>query len=176
MESDFLTLSKYPVLDAASSKKGKEVPTPYSNKKIKKSLEEIVSAHNSKKGSGRNPLEDMISDKVETLKASVVALLEEIKLREDLNSNHFNKINCEICKLHTDLLNLDNVNISYPNDLLREINEARSRINDNVLELEREKRNEGLECWRDLMFLKKYLMGALKDYWELVRRRRVLEN
>ncbi len=57
-----------------------------------------------------------------------------------------------------------------------EIKNMKTKIEGNVLELEKERRNEYLECWRDLMFLKKYLMVALKDYWELVKKREVLEK
>jgi hypothetical protein len=69
---------------------------------------------------------------------------------------------------------MDNIRDSYPFDLTRDLDEAKARIKSNVLELEREKRQKGLECWRDLMFLKKYLMRSLKDYWELARKRKVL--
>ena len=43
-----------------------------------------------------------------------------------------------------------------------------------ILELEKEKRKEYLECWRDLMFLKKYLLSAFKEYWDLIKKREVL--
>ena len=174
MENEILSSLKYPESHQALPNLHYSSPTPFSHKELKKSIETIVAGSNTKKNP--NPLENMLSDKAKTLKASVVALLEEIKLREDLNSRHFNKMDREIRKLHSELMNLENVGVTYPNELLREINEARSRIKDNVLELEREKRSEGLECWRDLMFLKKYLMVALKDYWELKRRRKALEG
>lgn len=118
----------------------------------------------------------MFSDKSRTLKATVNALLEEIQLREDLNTHHFKKMNDEICRQHTDLMQLENIRDCYPFDLTRDVDEAKTRIKTNVLELEREKRQEGLECWRDLMFLKKYLMVSLKDYWELFRKRSILED
>ena len=44
----------------------------------------------------------------------------------------------------------------------------------NILELKKEKRKEYLECWRDLMFLKKYLLSAFKEYWDLIKKRDVL--
>ena len=48
------------------------------------------------------------------------------------------------------------------------------QLETNVLDLEKEKRKEYLECWRDLSFLKKYLLSALKDYWDLSRRSEAL--
>ncbi len=172
MENEFKPQPNLADLVSNNSKTLDKASPLFKHKRLNKSLEEIVSDTNTRKNSG--PLENMLSDKAKNLKASVVALLEEIQLRQDLNASHFKKMNGEISRLHTELMNMDNVGVCYPNDLLREIDEARSRIKADVLELEREKREEGLECWRDLMFLKKYLMGALKDYWELVRRRGVL--
>jgi len=46
-------------------------------------------------------LESMFSDKGKSLKASVNALLEEIKLREDIDSYQLNKIDSEICSPYT---------------------------------------------------------------------------
>jgi len=147
---------------------------PFIHNELKKSLEVIVS--NSKSKQKSCPLEDMFSDKAKTLKASVNAILEEIKLREDLNTSQFKKINGEICRQHTELMQLENLKDHYPFNLTKDIGETKTQIETNVLELEKEKRKEGLECWRDLMFLKKYLMVSLKDYWELVRKRGVLEG
>ena len=45
-----------------------------------------------------------------------------------------------------------------------------------MLELEKEKRKEYLECWRDLMFLKKYLLASLKDYWDMTQKRKLLSH
>ncbi len=118
----------------------------------------------------------MLSDKAKTLKASVNALLEEIKLCEDLNAHQFKKMNGEICRQHTELMQLENLKDHYSSDLTKDVSEAKAKIETNVLELEREERQERLECWRDLMFLKKYLMVSLKDYWELTRRRGMLEG
>jgi hypothetical protein len=49
----------------------------------------------------------------------------------------------------------------------KELNSTKMQLQNRVLEQEQEKRKEYLECWRDLMFLKKYLFIALKDYWDL---------
>ena len=163
-----------PDIAPASADNSQKTASPFSHKELKKSLEAIVS--DSPLEQKKCSLEDMFSDKSKTLKSSVNALLEEIKLREDLNAHQFKIINGEICRQHTELMQLDTIKDSYPFDLTRELDEARARIKSNVLELEREKRKEGLECWRDLMFLKKYLMVSLKDYWELERKRGVLRR
>jgi predicted RNase H-like nuclease (RuvC/YqgF family) len=151
-----------------------ERATPFAHEELRKSLEKVVLNRNpDKKG---NPLENMLSDKSKSLKASVNALLEEIRLREEINSHQFNKIDKEIRRQHTVLMQLENLKDNYPHDLTKDLSEAKDKIKSNVLELEREKRKEQLECWRDLMFLKKYLMVSLKDYWELERKRGILEG
>jgi hypothetical protein len=174
MESRNLSPAIYPNIVSTSSQDPRKKAAPFAHKELKKSLEAIVANPDPKHK--RHLLEDMFSDKARTLKATVNALLEEIQLREDLNNSHFKKMNNEICRQDTELMQLDNIRDSYPFDLTRDLDEAKARIKTNVLELEREKRQEGLECWRDLMFLKKYLMVSLKDYWELVRKREVLEG
>lgn len=172
MEGKKISPVIYPDVVSTSSSVSRKPLSPFAHKELKKSLEVIASQSNSKK----NPslLEDLFSDKARTLKACVNALLEEIGLRETLNSSHFGKIDGEVRRLHGELMNLENVDYCNPRDLTGELDEARARVKADILELERERRGEGLECWRDLMFLKKYLMVSLKDYWELVRRRRVL--
>jgi hypothetical protein len=172
MESRNLSPAIYPNIVSTSSGDSRKKAAPFAHKELKKSLEAIVSNPDPKPK--RHLLEDMFSDKARTLKASVNALLEEIQLREDLNTSHFKKMNDEICRQHTELMQLENIRNCYPFDLTGDVDEAKTKIKTNVLELEREKRQEGLECWRDLMFLKKYLMGSLKDYWELARKRWVL--
>ena len=174
MESKNLSLATYPKIVTTHSGDSRKKATPFAHKELKKSLEAIVSAP---EPSPRRPiLEEMFSDKAKTLKASVNALLEEIQLSEDLHTSHFKKMNDEICRQHTELMQLENIVDCHPFDLTGDVDEEKTRIKSNVLELEREKRQEGLECWRDLMFLKKYLMVSLKDYWELTRKRGVLEN
>ena len=54
------------------------------------------------------------------------------------------------------------------------MSKVKMEFENNILELEKEKRKEYLECWRDLMFLKKYLLAAFKEYWDLIKKREVL--
>ena len=106
-----------------------------------------------------NLLDKLFFDKSKTLKATVKALLEEIKLRENLNIHLLNKINKDICWQHTQLEQLNNMKIHYVWDWFKDISNLKMQFEDNILELEK-KRKKYLECWRDLMFLKKYLLSA----------------
>ena len=174
MENIYLSPAIYPDIVSTPVNYANNNYIPFAHEELKKSLEAIVSIPKSK--SETSPLENMFSDKSKSLKASVNALLEEINLREGINTYHLKKIDYEVCQQHTHLMQLDNISGHHPSDLSKHVDEAKKRIESNVLELEKEKRKEQLECWRDLMFLKKYLMSALKDYWELARKRKVLES
>jgi hypothetical protein len=121
-------------------------------------------------------LEKAFTDKSKTSKAGVKAMLEEIKLRESLNSHLLNKIDDGISKQNTELLQLDNIRYPGSFDFEEEIKKKKIQFKDSILELEKEKRKEYLECWKDLMFLKKYLLSSLKDYWNHARKRDVLEG
>ena len=173
MENKYLSPVRYPNVVPNYSGNPEKTASPFFHNELKNSLERVISNPEIEKSS---LLEDMFSDKAKTLKASVNAILEEIKLRENLNTYQTKKINVEICRQHTELMQLDNLKDHYPFDLAYNLDETKTRIKSNVLDLEKEKRLEGLECWRDLMFLKKYLMISLKDYWELARKRGALEN
>jgi len=148
--------------------------SPFQHKGLAASLEEVVS--NSKDEQDKSVLENMVFDRVKTLKASVNALLEEIGLRTDLNERQFGEIDGEILRLKNRLLQYESLEYQVLDGLDRAKREAKSQAESDVLELKQERRKEELECWRDLMFLKKYLMVSLKDYWELVRRWRVLKG
>jgi len=73
-------------------------------------------------------------------------------------------------------MHLGNLKVQYFPDWFIDINKIKLQFEDNVIELEKEKRKEYLECWRDLMFLKKYLLIAFKEYWDLIKKRELLEG
>lgn len=145
---------------------------PFYHTNLQNTLENIVFKEKPEKEKGL--LEKMFSDKSKTLKATVKALLEDIKLRESLDTHLIKNIDDEICRQHTTLIQLNNLKFTYIWDQFMDICKIKIKFENNALELEKEKRKEYLECWRDLMFLKKYLLTALKDYWDLIKKREVL--
>ncbi len=144
---------------------------PFYHSDLKSSLENIVfdEDESSKKGIA----DRIFTDKTKTLKAGVKAMLAEIELRENLNTHLLNKINNGICRQKN---LIENIRISYNLESSKDIKNIKLQFENNLLSLREEKRKEHLECWKDLMFLKKYLMTALREYWDLVKRREVLEG
>ena len=62
----------------------------------------------------------------------------------------------------------------YTPDLEISFSRRRTQLESRLIDLEKEKRQEYLTCWKDLMFLKKYLLSALKDYWTVSNRKSFL--
>jgi len=145
---------------------------PFYHSDLKYSLESIVSREEPARNTGL--LGKVFSDKTKTLKATIKALFNEVMLREKMNLHLMNKIDEDISSQNTDLSNLSISSFTYSPDLQKESNNRKMQLEGRVLELQQEKRNEYVECWRDLMFLKKYLFMSLKDYWDLSKRRDVL--
>src|SRR3989338_7167048 len=133
---------------------------------MEQSLENIILDKEPEKEKGL--VDKVFSDKGRTLKATVKALFNEILTRERLDSFLLYDMNEDICKQHNYLESIKELHrFSYHPELLKDFHEKKMKLDDNVLGLEKEKRKEYLECWKDLMGLKKYLLIALKDYWNL---------
>ncbi len=145
---------------------------PFYHSDLKDSLENIVIGEAPVKKEGL--LGKVFTDKTKTLKATIKALFNEVILREKMNVHLLNKIDEDVSKQNTEFSNLKTSSFNYSPDLQKELNNKKMQLQDNVLELDKERRKEYLECWRDLMFLKKYLFSALKDYWDLSNRRSAL--
>jgi hypothetical protein len=147
---------------------------PFYTTSLINNLEALLSTSPAK-GEG-DVLERIFSDKTKTLKSTAKALLDEIKLREYLKGLMINKIDCEISRQNTEILQLPKQKSQYDLNGFVDIEKLTLKLEDRVLDLEKEKRKEYVECWRDLMFLKKYLLSSLKDYWDLVKRRDLLSS
>ena len=113
----------------------------------------------------------IFADKNKTLKATIKALFNEIMLREKLDSFFLYRINQDICRQHNYYEGLRKLfSFNYLPETQKHLHDKKIQLENNVLNLEQEKRKEYLECWKDLMGLKKELLTALKEYWLLNKR------
>ena len=141
---------------------------------MEESLESIVLNKEPEKEKGL--VDKVFSDKGRTLKATVKALFNEIITREKLDSELLKKIDSEICNADSYLEQIHFLTKrQYTPDLELAFSRRRTQLEARTLELEKEKRHEYHECWKDLMFLKRYLLSALKDYWNIGGRRSFLD-
>ncbi|MDP1854234.1 MAG: hypothetical protein Q8L26_08560 [Candidatus Omnitrophota bacterium] len=139
-------------------------PRPFYHTGFKETLERIVLNEEPQKE--RGIVDKVFSDKGRTLKETIKALFNEIQTRERLDHILLSDINEDMCRQHSSFEQVKSImRFNYSTDFLDYFSKAKMQIEDKVLDLEKEKRKEYLECWKDLMFLKKYLLSALKDYW-----------
>ena len=145
---------------------------PFFHSELKESLETVVLKEEPEKEQGI--AERIFSDKGKSHKATIKALFTEIQLREKLDTFLVYKIEKDMCTQKSQLEHLSSLRTHYNPELHNDISKSKKQLEGNLLELEREKRKEYIECWRDLMFMKKYLMTSLKDYWDMAKKRNML--
>ena len=142
------------------------------NSNSKKAIDNHLFSKNRSKNS---LLEQIISDKTKILKSTITELLSEITQRESINSDISDKIDQEIFDQENNLQILRQKGFGYVFDNLLIRQRLESQLEDSIQDLEQEKRKERVECWRDLMNLKKDLLSSFREYWNLVKRRELLE-
>lgn len=149
-------------------------PRPFYHTGIEESLEGIVLKEEHLPD--RGIIDRVFSDKSRNLKAMVKALFNEILLRERLNTELLGRVNDDLCRTGSYLEEIRTLTRrDYLRDLTLGLSRRRTMLESRLIDLEKEKRQEYLTCWKDLMFLKRYLLSALKDYWTVSNRKSFLE-
>ena len=120
-------------------------------------------------------VETIFTDRTKSLKSTVNELLAEIERRENLHADLNSRIGDDLYRCGEYLQEVKFFTNS-PYNLDTNFTSRKTSLESQMLSLEEQKRTEDLTCWRDLMFLKKYLMFALKDYWKLSKSKAVLEG
>lgn len=126
------------------------------------------------KNTKQTSMQKLITGRTKTLKATVLGLLDEIETREKLDLQILNNIDDNLFEVHSSLSNFNGATIKYTFDAIESQNQEKRKLEKKVIELEQEKRREYLECWRDLKDLRRELLFAFKQYWDLAKKREVL--
>ncbi|MCX5693886.1 MAG: hypothetical protein NT014_01935 [Candidatus Omnitrophica bacterium] len=133
---------------------------------LEESLEKIVLHDEPQKERGL--IDKIFSDRSRTLKATIKALFNEVLTREHLNSVLLRDIDSELCKTGSYLEQIhDATKRQYTHDLELAFSGRRTQLESRLLDLTKQKRDEYLPCWKDLAYLSKGLLVALKDYWDM---------
>ena len=120
-------------------------------------------------------VETIFTDRTRSLKSTVNELLAEIERRESLHADLNSRIGDDLYRCGEYLQEVKFFT-DRPYNPDTNFTGRKTDLEKQMLSLEEQKRTEDLTCWRDLMFLKKYLMFALKDYWKLSKSKAVLEG
>lgn len=117
-------------------------------------------------------IDDIFFDRTQSHKSTIDEILSEIEERKQIKQKNCLEINRDMCKVETHLLELENLaNGLYTLNFGR----RRTALDHEIFNLESEKREQEVECWRDLVFLQKDLLATLGEYWASLRRKQVME-
>lgn len=148
-------------------------PRDFYHTGIEESLEKIVL--DDEPLPERGMIDRVFSDKSRTLKATVKAVFNEILTRERLDSVVLKDIDSDLCKTGSYLEQIrEMTRRQYTPDLEIALSRRRTQLESRLMDLDKEKRQEYLACWKDLAYLSKGLLTALKDYWNLSNRKSFL--
>mgnify|MGYP001574181636 CR=1 FL=1 len=148
-------------------------PKPFFHSNLGRGIEQLVAEE--KPEEAPSLAERIFADKRKTTKATVRALFQDITMREKLDIELLNRIGEDLGTARSYLENIKELTArDYSGELTMNLGRRRGQLEGVVMELEREKRKEYLECWRDLANLKRYLLTALQTYWTLSKRKDVL--
>ncbi len=112
-------------------------------------------------------VERVFTDRSRTLKSMIKALFNEVLTREHLNSALLKDIDSALCKTGSYLEQIrEMTRRQYTPDLEIALSRRRTQLESRLMDLDKEKRQEHLTCWKDLAYLSKGLLVALKDYWD----------
>ena len=132
-------------------------------------LEDIV--HDVPSETGQSFLDTVLDDRKKSLRAVVKSLFNEVQNREQLSAMMLKEIRGRILDTYTNLHEIrDMTSRTYSLDLALQLSRRKTQLEDRMLGLEREKRQEYTASWEALMKLRQYLMTSLKDYWEFARK------
>ena len=120
----------------------------------------------------KDPLAQFLSSKREFLNKSLDEIVALINEREQIRNSNIYQIEKDICKVHTNMLNLpwQRYNINFDND------KVYHRLQQLVMALNREKRAEDVACWKDVTHLKSYLRESLRESEQEKRKQAILKG
>ena len=140
-------------------------------------LENIVLSILSSDDNPSSTLESIFTNKTKVLKSTIKQLFNEINLRLQVDTDIFKGINEDICVCYNFLEEVKlHIGRGYDMERILAFIPRRTQLETQIFDFKKQKRTEALECWRDLMFLKKYLMSALSEYWLLSKRQQLLSS
>ena len=144
---------------------------PFYHSEFESGLEKIALEQPEAEG---DVLERVFNVRTKSLKATIRALLKEIQIREHLDIHLISQIEKQKSQLNTQIINLHLDKARYMGPFKDQIYVMRTQLRNSMLELDRQKRAEYLQCWHDLLGLKRELLIALREFWDLTKNKEIL--
>jgi len=128
------------------------------------SLESLLNSHRNNQPS--DPINQIWQDNLRISRFKISSLLNALYSRDKIKGINIYQINEDICKIHTQQFSLANDSSIGQYSL----NKDQFGFEKSVCSLEREKRTEIVNCWKDKLMMRKDLIEAISDYLSLKRK------
>jgi len=129
-----------------------------------KSLEQLLSPLLA--NSSNDPIDQIWEDKLKIARFKISSLVSALSLRENIKERNIYGIDEDICKIHTQQFAL----ATSPSFDKYSINLDQIGLEKSVCSLEHEKRSEVVNCWKDIITMRKDLVEAINEYLSLKRK------
>jgi len=102
-----------------------------------------------------------LEDKLQFLREGISEVEEQLRLRKEQEQALIDEIDQQICEVKSSIYALD-----YSGDMRNppQMNQRRNHLEKEIKMLEKEKRQQELDCWRDITALQKDLRQLKKEY------------
>lgn len=135
----------------------------------------LSEAYSAKTKNSEDIVGEIFEDKLHALKTTIESILAQIEQRKKFTKNNLLSLLRGECKCDTELMQLED-KLKYSGAAGPGADKAKATAQKELLNLERERRFEGVSCWRDLVFLRKELVNTLSEYKTALRKQAMLSG
>ncbi len=124
----------------------------------------------SEENNAQDSLESILNEKVQCLSTVLAQISQDITSRGDLSQNVIYRIYQHYFYLKSKLYEL----CQWTFGVNRNVESRRSKLEKQLDALKQEKRQEQVQCWQDIVSLKKELRNWFKQYCDLMQRVKIV--
>lgn len=115
-------------------------------------------------------VDQVFKSRLDAVRITLFDILYEIQNRSALDESLTNRVNDDICRLKTQLFELENWQTGSNNA----VDNRRGAIEDKIHDLERELRHRDIKRWQDVSMLKKELRDTFREYSDIARKLKIV--
>lgn len=121
-----------------------------------------------------DPLEELVSHRSAVLKAQMEGLAAQLYERRKIHEGNLNRINYDVVKTDTELMKIDDLTHGFRLNVDKELSKKEQSLEQDLLNLERQRRDEDVSFWKDQVLLKKELIELAGPYTAARAREKIL--
>ena len=118
-------------------------------------------------------LDEFVGQRSKILKSKLDVLIQEILIRLGIKSNNFNKLETDLSKVHCEMSELSKRAYFHGDTTGKEEFE---QLRQTELELEKEKRDQNVSCWNDVVKVMHEVLNTWEAHQQSAARAKLLSN